>query len=160
MMSAVAWVAASVAGPLLVGALVDRPARRRFSVLGGAVMGYVGRRSYALYLWHYPWLTWLRSSGLPGVAGALAGTLASAELSWRLVEAPMLGRRRRFVSPPAIVPTSWAQESSVGDVRADEDPVEEGPEDGVTAPPSRLIPRGAWRPAERAGARVRAAEAV
>ena len=150
-MSALAWVAASVAGPLLVLSLVDRPAPRRFSVLGGTVMGYVGRRSYALYLWHYPWLTWLRSFGLPGVVGALLGTLASAEVSWRLVEAPMLARRRRFGTPPAMVPLG----------SLDGGPAADGPvRDEAPAPPDTLSPAGARLRPDAPGVLVGAAEAV
>src|SRR5205807_1020199 len=31
-----------------------------------APLRYVGSRSYALYLWHYPMATWTRSLGWPG----------------------------------------------------------------------------------------------
>jgi peptidoglycan/LPS O-acetylase OafA/YrhL len=72
-----------------------RPAGRQ-PTLPGRVMGYLGRRSYALYMWHYVWLTWLRNLGRPGIVLALAASLASAELSWRLVEAPALRLKRRF----------------------------------------------------------------
>ena len=58
-------------------------------LLSGTVVTYLGRRSYALYLWHYVWLTWLRSLGWSGILLALGLTLASAELSWRLVEGPV-----------------------------------------------------------------------
>jgi peptidoglycan/LPS O-acetylase OafA/YrhL len=94
--AAIAWVAASVAGPLLVVAMLDRHRDGGRSVFARALPGYLGRRSYALYLWHYVWLTWLSSLGLAGVVGALAATLCSAELSWRLVEARALAFRRHF----------------------------------------------------------------
>jgi peptidoglycan/LPS O-acetylase OafA/YrhL len=55
---------------------------------------WVGRRSYALYLWHMPMLllVWLiHPSVLEGLGGLMV-TFALAEMSWRLVERPMLRR--------------------------------------------------------------------
>ena len=47
------------------------------------------------------WLTWLAGVGLVGVPLALAATGASAELSWRLVERPVLARKRRYTAERA-----------------------------------------------------------
>jgi peptidoglycan/LPS O-acetylase OafA/YrhL len=123
-LGAVTWMGVSIAGPLLVVAVLDRrqakatsagPGRALSgsvlsgsvlsgSVLSGSLLRYLGRRSYALYLWHYVWLTWFRSFGPFAVVGALAASLVSAELSWRLVEAPCQARRRRFetVAEPLV----------------------------------------------------------
>ena len=90
-----AWIAVSLAAPLMVMALVDRGGARP-GLLSGSVATYLGRRSYALYLWHYVWLTWLRGLGLVGVAVALVATLVCAEISWRLIEAPALRLKARF----------------------------------------------------------------
>ena len=90
-----AWIAVSVAAPVMVMALVDRRATRP-GLLSGSVATYLGRRSYALYLWHYVWLTWLRGLGLVGVAMALAATFSCAEISWRLIEAPALRLKARY----------------------------------------------------------------
>jgi peptidoglycan/LPS O-acetylase OafA/YrhL len=64
-----------------------------------AWLGYVGRRSYAVYLWHTP-IAWLTEALLGGKSFAVlmlsvAVTFGVAELSWRLVEAPFLNRSRR-----------------------------------------------------------------
>jgi peptidoglycan/LPS O-acetylase OafA/YrhL len=91
-----AWISVSLAAPLMIVALIDR-GRKRPSILSGPIVTYIGRRSYGLYLWHYVWLTWLRGLGLAGVGLALVATLASAELSWRLVETPFLRLKRRYV---------------------------------------------------------------
>lgn len=96
-----AWITISVAAPLAVVCLIDRTPRS--SILGTAALTYLGRRSYALYLWHYVWLTWFRDLGLAGVVGALAASLVCAELSWRLVEAPALRLKRRFEHRPETV---------------------------------------------------------
>jgi peptidoglycan/LPS O-acetylase OafA/YrhL len=93
------WIAISVAAPVLTVALADARTTIR-PLLPGRVMIYLGRRSYGLYLWHYVWLTWFRDLGLPGIAMALAASLASAELSWQLVEARALRYKRRFTPAP------------------------------------------------------------
>jgi len=104
-----AWIGVSVGAAAMILLLVDGPESvRRHRVLSHPVLVYLGQRSYALYLWHYVWLTWLRGLGLPGVAGALLASLACAELSWRLVETPALARKQRFTP---VVPTAPAAEA-------------------------------------------------
>jgi peptidoglycan/LPS O-acetylase OafA/YrhL len=92
-----AWVVASLAAPLMIMALVDSRAGTT-SLLSHPIVTYIGRRSYALYLWHYVWLTWLRGLGLVGVALALVATLACAELSWRVIETPALRLKGRLAA--------------------------------------------------------------
>ncbi len=96
------WVAISLASGLLVLCLLGPPAPDRRSFLSGPLLTYLGRRSYALYLWHYVWLTWFHDLGRPGVLLALAASLASAELSWRLVERPALACKARFAVRPPV----------------------------------------------------------
>ena len=70
---------------------------------GGPVTGllragwlrYVGRRSYALYLWHYPLLAWFRGEGGLGVVVGVVAAFAVAEVSWRVVERPVQELVRR-----------------------------------------------------------------
>jgi peptidoglycan/LPS O-acetylase OafA/YrhL len=91
------WIGLSVAAPVLILALVDRPIPGRRPFLSAPVLTYLGRRSYALYLWHYVWLTWLRSLGIVGVLGAFGASVACSELSWRLVERRALSLKQRVV---------------------------------------------------------------
>jgi peptidoglycan/LPS O-acetylase OafA/YrhL len=66
----------------------------------------VGVISYGVYLFHFPIGLWLGARGtaeplLPVLT--LAGSLALAEVSFRLVEDPIRRRRRRAVPPVAAV---------------------------------------------------------
>jgi peptidoglycan/LPS O-acetylase OafA/YrhL len=70
---------------------------------------WLGRRSYAVYLWHVP-LLYAAYHLLPGgdVMTTVAGvgmTLGVSVLSWRFVEAPALRHKSRFErSAPALLP--------------------------------------------------------
>lgn len=55
---------------------------------------WLGQRSYAVYLWHYPLFVIPGPSSLRGVVIALTVPVALAELSWRLVERQRLAPRR------------------------------------------------------------------
>jgi peptidoglycan/LPS O-acetylase OafA/YrhL len=76
-------------------AVVVHPAARLGRVLGVAPLVWVGVRSYALYLWHWPVYMVTRPrldvplTGLPLLALRLAITFVLAELSYRYVEVPI-----------------------------------------------------------------------
>ena len=81
-------------------------------VLESGPFRYVGRRSYGLYLWHWPVFVLLRNAlptwqrdgwqgwALGGIAAAI--TVAAAALSFRFVEQPV--RRFRFRRPADAAP--------------------------------------------------------
>ncbi len=107
-----AFAVATVLSPAVVlGIMGTGPGVRR--VLSHPALVYLGQRSYALYLWHYVWLTWFRSLGAAGIVGALAATLFCAEVSWRVVEAPALALKARVTgvaraavtTPASVTPT-------------------------------------------------------
>jgi peptidoglycan/LPS O-acetylase OafA/YrhL len=100
-----AWVGVSLGAAVLIADVVDDRTSGKASILSYPIVVYLGQRSYALYLWHYVWLTWLRSLGLMGIVGAFAASLACAEVSWRMVEAPALAQKRRFSTMPAPEPS-------------------------------------------------------
>ncbi len=82
---------AAVLGTLVLAQTVLVPSRDPARGFGRRPLVWLGRRSYALYLWNWPW-TVVATHQLPGLSpwaqGAIAVglTLVSAELSWRLVE--------------------------------------------------------------------------
>ena len=83
--------------------LVDHPTSVMARALSPRPLVWVGKRSYALYLWHYLWATWTHPLplhyGMPlGIAGALVCTV----LSWRYVEAPCLSYAKRFRPAPSV----------------------------------------------------------
>jgi len=111
---AASFVAASIVAPVLVAAVTAFPRTAIARALATRPIRYVGTRSYALYLWHYPMLTWLHGHGLAGDALALAASFAAAEASWRLVELPALRLRRRFEPGAAGTVRETAETASEG----------------------------------------------
>lgn len=97
----IAWVCATICGPLLVVAVVEQNRGCIGRILSSQPMVYLGRRSYALDLCHYLFLTWFRSLGHLGIVYALCCTLIASEISWpwwRVVERRFLRRKVRFPS--------------------------------------------------------------
>lgn len=79
------WVTAA-----MIVAVLDRPAW-----LAGPFLGWWGRRSYGIYLWHYPAIAAVLYFGGGQVQVLIAATasLLIAEASWRYLEQPILRRR-------------------------------------------------------------------
>ena len=74
--------------------------------LSGAFLGYVGRRSYGLYLWHYPAIALVATAtrdSLAWGACAVALTVGIAEVSWRFVERPMLRLKAHRLGEVGVV---------------------------------------------------------
>jgi peptidoglycan/LPS O-acetylase OafA/YrhL len=59
---------------------------------------WIGKRSYAIYLWHFPliWLATQHGYGKSGKVAAVVLAVLAAGLSWRLVEQPFLRLKQRF----------------------------------------------------------------
>ncbi|QIK72277.1 acyltransferase [Propioniciclava coleopterorum] len=80
-------------------------------LLDARVPTWIGRRSYGLYLWHWPAIV-VADALLPGAPGsvefglsrvaAVLATVLVAEASFRFVEAPVLARGYRAVAADAV----------------------------------------------------------
>jgi peptidoglycan/LPS O-acetylase OafA/YrhL len=88
---------------VLIAGLVSGPRCAAGSVLGSGPARWLGARSYALYLWHYPICRAIldRGGGPWRTIVAIALSLIAAELSYRLVESPILALRDRSARSPA-----------------------------------------------------------
>jgi peptidoglycan/LPS O-acetylase OafA/YrhL len=92
---------------VLIAGLVAAPRGPLARVLGLPPLAWLGRRSYAVYLFHPIVFEYCQRSRVdlsPPVSFVfqMVVVLIVAELSHRLVEAPMLRRKRHF-EPPALV---------------------------------------------------------
>jgi peptidoglycan/LPS O-acetylase OafA/YrhL len=88
---------AALAAMQIVPYLVDRPQSRMAELLDGRVLVWLGQRSYAVYLWHYLWATWLHPlHPAVHIPVGVAASLLCAHLSWKFVEAPALRYGARF----------------------------------------------------------------
>jgi len=87
----------AVAGGFVLTAALFSTRSLGHQLLTNRVIVYVGKRSYALYLWHYAIGFWLRDLEMvPQIALSFALSFLAAELSYRLVEAPALRLKNRF----------------------------------------------------------------
>lgn len=105
-----AWPLTAIAAAIVVLYLVERSNSVLGRWMSNSILRYLGSRSYALYLWHYVWLTWFRDLGVPGIIAALGMSLLSAELSWRLVELPIASWRRAVLRKRADLGTVTASD--------------------------------------------------
>src|SRR4029453_167217 len=89
------FVAVATLTALLIAALVHPAAALSTLMLGSPPLRWLGTRSYAIYLWHWPIFMITRPeldlalAGWPLLALRLGATAALAELSYRLIEMPV-----------------------------------------------------------------------
>jgi peptidoglycan/LPS O-acetylase OafA/YrhL len=91
-------VATATAAVILL--VVVRPQAPVARLLGWGVLGYIGRISYGLYLYHFPLFLMIDNqhtglTGAPLLLVRLGATLAAAVVSYHFIEMPI--RRRQFL---------------------------------------------------------------
>ena len=98
----------AVAAMQVVPYLVDRPSSPMGRFFSSSVLVWLGQRSYAVYLWHYLFATWLNPlSSWVSIPVGVTASLVAAWLSWRYVEAPALSYAKRFrPAPPTAAPAT------------------------------------------------------
>jgi peptidoglycan/LPS O-acetylase OafA/YrhL len=90
---------AALASVAIITHLLDGTGRVLSTALSLPPLVWIGRRSYAIYLWHYPFACWTHRLPDPiGVPLGLTATLIATELSWRLVESRFGQRPERAVA--------------------------------------------------------------
>jgi peptidoglycan/LPS O-acetylase OafA/YrhL len=108
------------AAAMIIGLIHSTRGMGRVFTFGPVV--WMGKRSYAIYLWHYPLIQYAYTHGWGrrGAAAMIGASFVAAELSWRLIERPVarLKARRATGLPPdprvaAPYGSVHAQESSV-----------------------------------------------
>lgn len=104
------FLAVSILAAMTVAAIAHPATTRISRLLGARPLAALGKRSYALYLWHWPVINLTRPhadvdlTGTPLIILQAAITLALAEASYRLVERPI----RRGVLSRAWAPVGVA----------------------------------------------------
>lgn len=102
------FLAIAVAVAAILAAVTLQPRGRLARVLSIRPLVWLGRRSYGIYLWHWPIICWLTEAdtGLPAgqlAALRIATTAGVAALSHRLVETPIRVRSVRALGLPTQV---------------------------------------------------------
>ena len=85
-----ATIAVALLATIAVHACLIKPALW----LENRVLRWFGTISYGLYLWHYMMISlpWERLIPFPPFVGMIGAPIALAWISWRYVEAPLLGK--------------------------------------------------------------------
>ena len=133
------WAAGSLAlvptlGTLLILGSIQQGDTRLSRWLASPLLVGIGKRSYSLYLWHWPLITLGKSladlNGKPELYGALAGGLAGVVLAcgaYRFIEQPMRqrgpGRSRRLGWTAAMFVAVAAGSLAMADRHPKTDPV-------------------------------------
>jgi peptidoglycan/LPS O-acetylase OafA/YrhL len=101
---------AVAAGVVIVHATIGQPSLLN-RLLSLAVVVWVGKRSYGIYLYHLPIIVAFRTLPLPywpSTIAAVAVTVGLAALSYRFIESPFLRGKHYHTAAPASSPARTA----------------------------------------------------
>jgi peptidoglycan/LPS O-acetylase OafA/YrhL len=100
----------AIATALIIASVVTNRSSKLTQILSVPTLVWIGKRSYGIYLWHWPLFKLLRivapSDSLGFVAAAVGSTFCVAALSYRYVEVPFLQLKSRFGSHNPLQPTT------------------------------------------------------
>ena len=97
------FIVAVCAGLMILG-LVTSDHNRLSAVFSHPVLLWLGKRSYGLYVWHWPVFYLCASFQRPALAipCAVIGALFAAALSYQFIELPFLRMKARFYPSPTL----------------------------------------------------------
>ncbi len=102
------WVTVAVYGTLLlVTSLVARPTSWISTILALAPLQWIGKRSYGMYIWHFPIIALVLTLNLPAkhvhftrFAIEIVAIFLTTAVSYQVIEQPFLRRKIRFARIP------------------------------------------------------------
>lgn len=124
----------------LLGALIIAAAMtggRFAAVLSWRPLVEIGKRSYGIYLWHFPVFIFIAQDKFPRLSSPELGVLkfvvvaGLVELSYRYVELPILALRRRFTPPREDAFGEPEDEESATSSNGGSDPSSLDPQSGI-----------------------------
>jgi peptidoglycan/LPS O-acetylase OafA/YrhL len=98
---------AAISTAVVIGWLLISPDERVTRVLRVRGLAWIGRLSYGLYLWHLPFIIYLRPAAVPLPLLPLLQMAVTAAVvlgSWHFVERPALRLKARVSSEPVSAP--------------------------------------------------------
>jgi peptidoglycan/LPS O-acetylase OafA/YrhL len=100
----------AIATACIIASVVTNHSSKLTQILSVPTLVWIGKRSYGIYLWHWPLFKLLRivapSDALGFVVAAVGSTFCVAALSYRYVEVPFLQIKSRFGSHNPIQSTT------------------------------------------------------
>ena len=104
-MNTVGYLLVVAATVVVLAAVLTRPASRLSAGLSHPAAVAIGRRSYGIYLYHWPIFLFLGVDTRPHIlVMSFALSFAAAWVSFAVVEQPFLAMKRRWASAPATGP--------------------------------------------------------
>lgn len=106
----------AVCAALLIHSLIISGTNRLSAIFNHPVLLWLGKRSYGLYVWHWPFFYLCGTLRRPALAIPLGliSAIVAAALSYRFIELPFLRMKARFSTPRAgdVGPVGWPRRAT------------------------------------------------